>query len=180
MSVSISPKQRSKIITNLLLGLASVAFGLVSTQADAANERKWYPGTICQGYYAGTQGEWFGAVTNHSFSDDLTLNCPFVKSHSNSSLDSGSYVQVFDRSSAEAVTCTLYNGYSASGIFYVNSDTKSSTGSSETSTQTLSFGFINTLGGSVDKMAFGLCTVPNRQTGKSPSGVVSWHINENY
>jgi hypothetical protein len=82
------------------------------TPADAAEDGKNYPGSMCIRWSGGSPSYAYSSIGNPSAASDLKVDCPVVKDGIAENIKSG-WVRVTDRHTTRNISCTLVSVYRA-------------------------------------------------------------------
>lgn len=154
------------------LGSLFIAMVCVSSTALAA-DTKIYPGQMC---VPATQSAAYtiatntGGIHNPSTTSTLTVNCPLIKDATNDTTISGYSVIVADRSTTEAVKCTLFSRIETTQMEGLSV----STTNADSIVKKLSSGAQPVY---ADGSLYLRCSIP-KQVGTEVSGIVSYRLSE--
>ena len=152
---------------------AAVALGAVFAQspAFAQDEFDFYdgrsiPGVACSRLSGGSYGTWYGTVMNQSESSQMTVMCPLVK---RTTLTPGydwynyfTRVEVYDRHTADPVTCVRRSEYVSGSSLYFQEQSASTSGNSS-NVKNLDFAPTE----NYNFYDYVQCTLPAKQSGLS-------------
>lgn len=180
------------IVRFIVLGLVVLAVGLGTATADAASDRKSYPGTMCSRVGQGTEtsdlryeneasGSSYvaGTVANYSTTYTWTFICPIV-SDCAATYGGGAWVSVVDWTSAAYVYCrfSVRDAISGSGS-WGTWDYTGPYGSSRDSQYPVEINPQPTTTSYSYPYKFLTCVVPNAETAYEYSRIVAYQIDEN-